>query len=149
MASEIAWRVNANNLKDAFRAAFDRASKQVLLGTHEIVLREEKRSNDANRKLWAMLNDVASQIELCVNGRMQRAAPEDWKAVFTAALNREQRMAMGLDGGVVFLGTRTSKMRRREFSELIELIYAAGTERGVVWSEKAMECYAEYREARA
>ena len=147
MASEIAWRVNANNLKDAFRAAFDRASKQVLIGSHEIVLREEKRSNDQNRKLWPMLHDVASQVQLCINGQMTWANPEDWKAVFTAALNREQRMAMGLDGSVVFLGTRTSKMRKREFSELIELIYAAGSERGVQWSEKAAEVYSEYREA--
>ena len=147
MASEIAWRVNANNLKDAFRAAFDRASKQVILGNHEIVLREERRSNDQNRKLWPMLHDVATQVQLCINGQMTWATPEDFKDVFTAALRKDQRMAMGLDGGVVFLGVRTSKMRKREFSELIELIYAFGSERGVAWSEKAAEVYSEYQEA--
>lgn len=148
MASEIVCRVNANNVRDAFRSLFETAKKQVVLGNHEIVLREEKRSNDQNKKLWPMLHDVSSQVQLCINGKMEWATPEDFKDVFTAALRKDQRMAMGLDGGVVFLGVRTSKMRKREFSELIELIYAFGSERGVQWSEKAMECYAEYREAK-
>ena len=45
------------------------------------------------------------------------------------------------------LGHRTSKMRKAEFSELIELIYSYGSESGIHWSEKAQAVYAEYREA--
>jgi len=61
--------------------------------------------------------------------------PEDWKDVFTAALRKHHRIAEGIDGGFVFLGMRTSKMTKEQMIELIELMYAWGTERGVEWSE--------------
>ncbi len=35
-------------------------------------------------------------------------------------------------------------MSKRDFSELIELIYAFGAEKNVVWSEKAKNAYDEY-----
>lgn len=107
----------------------------------------DKRTPDQNKKLWAMLRDVANQVQLCINGRMVWASTEDWKHVFTAALRREQRIAVGLDGGLVFLGQSTRRMTKSEFSDLIEIIYCYGTEHGVVWSEPAMRAYMEYREA--
>jgi hypothetical protein len=54
----------------------------------------------------------------------------------------------GVDGGFVALGVRTSKMSKAEFSEYIEAIYAFGSERSVTWSEKALEVYETYREAK-
>jgi len=108
-------------------------------GPAMVVLTRPRRNKDQNRKLWACLNDVASQCELTINGERTKASPEDWKDVFTAALTGEQRMARGLNGGVVMLGKSTSKMDRGEFSELIELIMAYGTEQGVTWSERARE----------
>ncbi len=81
------------------------------------------------------------------NGEKCTATREEWKDVFTAALKRESRIAMGIDGGGVMLGHSTSKMRKAEFSELIELIYSYGSESGIHWSEKAQAVYAEYREA--
>ncbi|EME1833560.1 recombination protein NinB [Cronobacter sakazakii] len=50
-----------------------------------------------------------------------------------------QRSAPGINGGFVVLGQSTSKMKVSEFSELLELIYAFGAERGVQWSEDAQE----------
>ncbi|MBE8365951.1 recombination protein NinB, partial [Leptospira borgpetersenii] len=50
-----------------------------------------------------------------------------------------QRSAPGINVGFVVLGQSTSKMRISEFSELLELIYAFGAERGVSWSEDARE----------
>jgi hypothetical protein len=38
---------------------------------------------------------------------------------------------MGLDGGVVMLGQRTSKFTKAEFSEFIEFLYATAMARGV------------------
>jgi len=108
-------------------------------GPAMVVLTRPRRNKDQNRKLWACLNDVASQCELTINGERTKASPEDWKDVFTAALTGEQRMARGLNGGVIMLGKSTSKMDKREFSELIELIMAYGTEQGVTWSERARE----------
>lgn len=96
---------------------------------------EPTRTLSQNAKLWAMLEDVARQVRWPVNGKEEELSPEAWKDIFTAALTQEQRLAAGLRGGVVLLGERTSCMGIRRMSELIELIYAFGAERGVVWSE--------------
>jgi len=103
-----------------------------------ITLSRPTRSNQQNDKLWAMLRDVARQRPMVINGESVYATAEDWKDVFTAAYRGEMRMAQGLDGGVVLLGMRTSKMRKAELSELIELIYAYGSDWEIRWSEQAM-----------
>lgn len=145
MSREIVMQVNHQNISRVFRAMFEEAR---LLGNDmELVLRDRRRSKDQNKKLWPMLTDVSRQVQLCINGEMVWAQPEDWKEVFTACLKREQRMAQGIDGGLVILGARTSRMRKAEFCELIELIYAFGAERGVKWSEPAIQVYEQYREA--
>lgn len=82
-----------------------------------------------------MLRDFANQIQWQVNGVLTYLEPEDWKDIFTAALRKHHRVAQGLDGGFVFLGMRTSKMTKEQMIELIELMYAAGAERGVKWTE--------------
>ena len=142
MKREIVLQVTQENIKQVFRRMFDTA--QGIDKAMELVLRERRRSNDQNRKLWPMLSDVSRQVQMCINGQMVWAQPEDWKDVFTAALKREQRMAQGIDGGLVVLGSRTSKMRKAEFSELIELIYAFGAERHIEWSEPAMRAYEQW-----
>lgn len=46
---------------------------------------------------------------------MERLAPEDWKDLFTALWLKTKNWSnevRGIDGGVVMLGVRTSKMRR-------------------------------------
>ena len=58
---------------------------------------------------------------------------DEWKDVFSAAL-KKQKVVPGLDGGFVVCGQSTSRMSKREFSDLVELIYAFGAERGVVFS---------------
>lgn len=88
------------------------------------------RSNEQNRKLWALLNEVSQQVEWFG----ERLSPEDWKTVFTASL-RQQRAVPGIDGGLVMLGMSTSRMSKAEFSELIELIHSFGAERGVEFNE--------------
>lgn len=115
------------------------------LGAGEVVitLGRKGRTRDQNSKMWAMLADVSRQQQLVINGEPVRATSEDWKDVFTAALRKENRMALGIDGGVVFLGMRTSKMKKDEFRDLIELIYAYGAEHKIRWSEPALELYEE------
>lgn len=94
-----------------------------------------KRSLDQNAKLWPMLTDISRQVLWPVDGELQHLIEEDWKDIFTAALRKHQRMAKGIDGGIVMLGSRTSKMKKPEFCDLLEIIYAFGSERGVQWSE--------------
>lgn len=92
----------------------------------------DTRTDEQNRKLWPMLSDVARQVEWFG----QRLSKEDWKLIFLAALNRETRIVPNLENsGFVNLSTSSSRLSKGQFVDLIELIYAFGSERGVVWSE--------------
>jgi hypothetical protein len=108
-----------------------------------ITLSRPNRTIEQNNKLWPMLTDIAKQVVWYG----QKYSKEDWKDMITSALTPEQRVAPGLNGGVVLLGMSTSRMNKKEFSDLIELIYCFGAQQGVQWSEKALECYENYREA--
>lgn len=88
------------------------------------------RTDDQNAKLWPMLQDVARQVDWYGT----KLADHEWKDVFSASL-RKSKVTPGLDGGFVVLGQKTSTMSKRKFSDLIELITAFGTQRGVAWSE--------------
>jgi hypothetical protein len=103
---------------------------------------EPTRSLDQNAKLWPMLEDVAEQVVWYG----QKLTKDEWKDVFTAAL-KKAKVVPGLDGGFVVCGQRTSIMPKREFSELIELIYAFGAEKEVKWSEQAQVFLADFRRA--
>lgn len=100
-----------------------------------IIVRDPTRSLEQNDRMWAMLTDVSKQVQWPVNGKMQKISPEDWKHIFSSSLSRESRVAQGLDGGFVLLGERTSRMTKRELSDLMEMISAFGAERGVVFGE--------------
>jgi hypothetical protein len=93
-------------------------------------LTEPTRSLDQNSKLWPMLTDVASQVEWYG----KRLTEWEWKDIFTAAL-KKSKVVPGIDGGFVVLGQHTSSMGKADFSELIEIIYAFGADKGVVWSD--------------
>lgn len=146
--SERVLYFDRRNVREIFKRAYQVACEIVAMGDGwELVLRERKRSNNQNAKLWACLQDVAEQCEMVINGRPCKASKDDWKEIFTAALKREQRMAMGIDGGLVVLGSRTRSMRKAEFSDLLELIHAYGAEHDVVWSDPALAAFGEYPEA--
>ena len=53
----------------------------------------------------------------------------------SAAL-KKQDVVPNIDGdGFVVLGQSTSKMGKKEFGDMIELIQSFGAQRGVVWSD--------------
>ncbi len=106
--------------------------KAWLMAGHRLVLevRPEKRSDAQNRRLWAMLSEIAAQVDWYG----QKLTDEEWKDVFSAALKR-QKVVPGLDGGFVICGQRTSKMTKAEMSEMQELMAAFGAEHGVKFSE--------------
>lgn len=97
----------------------------------EVVLREPKRSLDANAKMWAMLSDVA---DAAPEGRQW--SPETWKCAFMAALGHEIRWVQGLRGDPLPIGFRTSRLRKADMADLITEIYRYGDEHGVKWSER-------------
>ncbi|WP_272519562.1 recombination protein NinB, partial [Providencia sp. PROV195] len=78
---------------------------------YEVKLSEPKRTKAQNDRMWATLDDLSKQV--IWHG--QRYDKEDWKDLITV-LNKQvnggaQRSAVGLGGGIVYFGERTSKMR--------------------------------------
>ena len=97
-----------------------------------LTLKPETRSQAQNRLMWPILTEFSKQLQWPVNGQMVTMHPDDWKAVLTAAFHGETvRVAMGLNGGVVMLGQRTSKFSKAQFSDWIEFLYATAALRSV------------------
>lgn len=99
-----------------------------------VTIQEPTRNLEQNARLWASLTEVSRQVDWHGN----KLTPEEWKDVFTAALKR-QKVVPGIDGGFVVIGARTSKMGKREFSELLELVFAFGAQHGVQFSDPMPE----------
>lgn len=114
--------------------------KPLLIAGHRltVTVQQATRSTDQNAMLWSILTDLSNQCEWAVDGQMVRLPPEDVKHILTAGLKRHQRMARGIDGGLVILGQSTSRMTVTEMSELITLGHAVGDERGVKWSRTSL-----------
>lgn len=99
---------------------------------YAVTLAEPTRTSDQNARLWASLTEVSRQVEWYG----KRLTPEDWKHVFSASL-RKLQVVPNLDGtGFVALGLSTSRMSKRELSDLLELVYSFGAERGVVFADE-------------
>ena len=97
-----------------------------------VVVKEPTRSLEQNSRLWALLHDVAAQVDWY--GKKLDAT--DWKHVFTSSL-RKLEVVPNLEGnGFVALGLSTSRMSKRELGDLMTLIESFGAERGVTWSEQ-------------
>jgi hypothetical protein len=102
--------------------------KSMLMAGQRVVveIKPETRTLAQNSRLWAMLTDVAKQV----NWYGRKLSQEEWKHVFTASLSK-QDVVPGIDGGFVVLGKSTSKMTKPEMSELQQLIEAFGAQQGV------------------
>jgi hypothetical protein len=99
---------------------------------YRVTVQPPTRTTDQNAAQWPYLDAFSKQLQWPVNGRMVTMEPEEWKDVLTAAFQNETaRLAMGLDGGVVMLGLRTSKMGKKRFSEWLEFLKATAALRGV------------------
>lgn len=99
-----------------------------------VVIDEDKRSNAQNRMLWAVLNDIAKQVEW--NG--EKLTREEWKHLITANLHG-QKCVKGIQGGLVFMGQSTRKMNKKEFADVVTCAEQFGAENGVIFSIDAKE----------
>lgn len=102
---------------------------------------EEKRNNQQNRLGWAIWTDISKQVEWY--GKSME--PEAWKELLSHEW-QAQEIVPAVSGGFCAIGVRTSKMRKRDFCELVEVSYAFGSQHGVRWSDPAS---AEYEEIAA
>jgi hypothetical protein len=107
------------------------AVSQAPLG-YAVTIAEPSRTLSQNAAQFPILEAFAAQLKWPVNGHMVSMDKDEWKQVLSAAFRQETvRVAMGLTGGVVMLGARTSKFSKREFSEWLEYLHATAVERGV------------------
>lgn len=118
---------------------FKFAKSLLTMGFDFIVeLKPATRTLAQNALMWSILTDLSRQTKWAVDGEMVKLDPEDIKDILTASLRKHQRMAKGIDGGLVILGMRTSRMTKAQMSDLIEIAYAVGAERGVSWSRTSL-----------
>lgn len=89
-----------------------------------VTIKEPTRTLEQNALLWELLHQVSEKVDWYGN----KLTAEEWKNVFTAALKKE-KVVPGINGGFVVLGQSTSRMGKKEFSDLIELINAFMAER--------------------
>lgn len=119
---------NAQQAHQAIKTAWSHAKGWLMAGDQRLTLeiRPEKRSDAQNRRLWAMLADIAAQVDWYGH----KLTADEWKDVFSASLKRT-KVVPGLDGGFVVCGQSTSKMTKAEMCELQELMEAFGADKGV------------------
>ena len=96
---------------------------------------DSPRTLDQNARLWATLGDIARQLQWPVDGELRWLESWEWKVIITAGLKNHQRIAKGIEGGFVMLGQPTSKMSKRELSELLDLAYAFGAQHNVTFTD--------------
>lgn len=137
------------------RRFLDTLGAELQSGPRDIVISEPTRTLEQNALLWAVLHDLADQVgfkparwrgNTCLEDggyvlladvpNAKRISAEQFKDLLTAALNRP-RMFAGLEGGVVAVGLSTSRMSKRQMSELIDWTFAWGADLGVQFSEPA------------
>ena len=97
-----------------------------------VQIKEPTRNREQNALLWSLLGQVSNQV----NWHGNKLTSDEWKSVFTASM-KQQKVVAGIDGGFVVCGRSTSKMSKKDFSELCDLIFAFGAQQGVSFREAA------------
>lgn len=130
-------------MKRSFILAHDTARKGAMRAVAEapegyvVTVAEPTRSLEQNAAQWPILEAFADQLSWPVNGQMVKLTAEEFKDILTAAFQGEAvRLAQGMNGGVVMLGMRTSKMAKRQFSDWLEFLHATAALRGVQINER-------------
>lgn len=129
-------------MKQTFRLSHPLARRRAMQAVadapdgYAVTVSEPTRSIEQNSAQWPILEAFSRQLLWPVNGEMVRMTAEEWKDVLTAAFRSERvRIAIGMNGGVVMLGQRTSKFTKESFSEWIDFLKATAAERGVEFTE--------------
>lgn len=95
-----------------------------------ITIEQPRRTSAQNALMWTLLTAFADQVEHF--GRKYDAAT--WKCILMKALGKELAFVPSLEGDeIVALGYRSSELSKEEMSNLVELAYAEGAKRGVVF----------------
>jgi len=126
---------------DAMRWAMENILKGLSGGAVMLTLGRVTRSKDQNSKLWPMLSDISAQVVWYD----RKHSPEVWKDIVTGSFLKGEFIP-NLDGtGFVVVGLSTRKMKKEQFSGLIEYIYAFGVDKRITWSEPSLQNFESYR----
>ncbi len=99
-----------------------------------VEIREPRRSDDQNRRMWAMIDDVRTQKPDWFGPGLDA---DDVKQIFLSSLFKELRMARSADGdGFVPVGRRSSRLTVQQMSDLLSLIEAWCAREGVALREE-------------
>lgn len=95
---------------------------------YRIEVKEPKRSDEQNDRMWAMLGDIAKVGT--INGK--RFKPEAWKVIFMQAIGKESGFLPTLDGESFFpSGFKSSDLTVREMSDLQTFMEVWAAENGI------------------
>lgn len=94
-----------------------------------VSIKPPARTIDQNDLMWGLLSDISRAKPL---GR--RHTPDMWKALFMKACGHHVQFLEGLDGEPFPVGFRSSKLTKRQMSELVEFIFSYGDEHGVTFT---------------
>lgn len=118
----------------AHQTARDRAIKAIKAAPDGMVvtIKPAKRSSAQNARMWAMLHEIATQVEW--HGTYLQ--PEDWKAIFSATLHGMRVVPNLENNGFVALGQSTRAMTKKEFQDIFLLIEKFGAEHDVKFEDE-------------
>lgn len=122
-------------MKQTYRLAHTQARQLALEAVKNapdgfvVTVSEPTRTLEMNALLWVLLTELSAKLPW----HGIKLSPEEYKDLLSAGLVKS-RVVPNIDGnGFVILGQRTSKMTKKEFSDLIDLILAFGSDHGIVW----------------
>ena len=117
---------------DEARAKAVIATRRAPLG-YRVTFAEPKHSSEQQDKFHAMVREVSRQLEYYGAKRSE----EVWKSLFVAAYQQADILP-SLDGqNFVQVRRSTTTFGVKEYSDLIEIVYAYGAEHGVTFKEAA------------
>ena len=116
---------------EAARVAAKREIDAAPIG-HIATIAEPNRNLDQNALMWCLLAELERQTDWHGN----KLNADEWKDLLSAGLVQSKVVPNMTGNGFVILGQRTSKLTKSQFAALIELIYAFGAERGVVFGDE-------------
>jgi len=133
------------SIKPVLDWAYQMIMKGLQGGAVDVLIRrhQEERSLPQNSKQWAMYTDISEQLTW--HGNVM--SKEDWKILITNEW-KPQTIVPSISGkGFCVLNASTSKSSKEDFCDLIEIVYAFGSESGVKWSDASLKVYETYRQA--
>lgn len=93
-------------------------------------IEKPRRSNAQNAKMWALLTELSAAKP---EGRNH--PPHVWKALVMDLADCKPIWEPGLDGGVVCVGYKSSRLSKAEMSDVIEATYEYAARHGIQLKE--------------